>query len=168
MWKMGNWIRNESNLFLCHVFWQHTLTVLSWHRKNLWTALWSTRQEDEGRGFPTLAAIPITDLSTVYDNIQAASGAGNRGRAGQMPRESIPLQYTVRLFREDDGGGCHGNGSYKVLFPCYLRNQQYVDFLTGGRAVSNHQTSFDCSSCYICWLYLVRAYQLPRTSAQNL
>ena len=121
------------------------------------------REDEDGDSYT--AAIPITDLSTVYANIRQRLGL----EIGAEQEANAQRIYTVAVYGPAVPGGmmagaAMGDGSYQALF---AEASKYIGFpyRWGG---SNPQTSFDCSG-YICWIYTQsRAYQLPRTSAQGI
>lgn len=121
------------------------------------------RKDSNGNAYT--AAIPITDLETIYANIQGRLGV----TVGSEHKSNAQRIYTVSLYGLAIPGGviagsAMGDGSYQALL---AEATKYIGFpyQWGG---SNPKTSFDCSG-YICWIYTQSgAYQLPRTSAQGI
>ena len=121
------------------------------------------REDEDGDAYT--AAIPITDLNTVYANIRQRLGL----EIGAEQEANAQRIYTVAVYGPAVPGGmmagaAMGDGSYQALL---TEASKYIGFpyQWGG---SSPQTSFDCSG-YICWIYTQSgAYQLPRTSAQGI
>lgn len=121
------------------------------------------REDEDGDSYT--AAIPITDLETVYANLKQRLGL-NIGTEQEANAQRI---YTVAVYGPAVPGGmvagaAMGDGSYQALL---TEASRYIGFpyQWGG---SNPQTSFDCSG-YICWIYTQSGtYHLPRTSAQGI
>ena len=100
-------IERIKSVFMPCILAAHSLP--SWHRKSLWTVSWSTEERKDEDGDPYTAAIPITDLGTVYANIRQRLGLGNRGRAGGKCPENL---YGGSLWAccsgRNNGWSCYG------------------------------------------------------------
>ena len=121
------------------------------------------RENEDGDSYT--AAIPITDMETVYANIEWRLGV----IVSEEHRANVQRIYTVALYGPAIPGGmvpgtAMGDGSYQALLSEATR---YIGFpyRWGG---SSPQTSFDCSG-YICWIVTQSGvYNLPRTTAQGI
>ena len=108
-------------------------------------------EREDGDGDSYTAAIPITDLGTVYANMRQRLGL----EIGVDQEANAQRIYTVAVYGPAVPGGmaagsAMGDGSYQALL---TEATKYIGFPTGGAVQS--LTSFDCSG-YICWLYPVR------------
>lgn len=127
-------------------------------------------RKDE-KGNVSLVAVPISDLETVYENLErtlkrvitvedktnaqriyAQAKYGNAGMGGVGGGNGLPPGIAM------------GDGTFKALMAEATKYIGYP-YVWGG---SSPSTSFDCSG-YICWVYTKSGvYNLPRTTAQGI
>ena len=118
------------------------------------------REDEEGNTYTV--AIPISDLETVYSNLDTALGREI------TPEDKTNAQRIYTLAQSGENGlvpgEALGDGSYTALI---TEAEKYVGmpYVWGG---STPATGFDCSG-FICWVYTQSgvAY-LPRTTAQGI
>lgn len=122
------------------------------------------REDEEGNLY--LAAVPITDMGTVYENLSVLLGKEitdeEKGNA-----QRIYLQAKYRRAGADNGlllGEAMREDSFAALI---AEGEKYLGYpyVWGG---TTPETSFDCSG-FVCWVYTQSgAYPLSRTTTMGI
>lgn len=119
----------------------------------------------DGDGNSYTAAIPITDIETVYGKIQSQlSQTISTELRSNAQRIYGVAEYGLAMPGEMAAGVAMGDGSYQELI---MEATKYIGYpyRWGG---SSPATSFDCSG-YISWIFTQSGvYNMPRTSAYGI
>ena len=120
---------------------------------------------EDGDGNSYMAAIPITDLETVYGNIQSRLGlVVSTEKKSNAQRIYGVAEHGMAMPGGMEAGSAMGDGSYQALLAEATKYIGYP-YRWGG---SSPKTSFDCSG-YICWIFTQSGvYNMPRTSAYGI
>lgn len=121
-------------------------------------------REDEN-GEPYTAAVPLSNLAAVYDNLAVLLGR----TITDEDRANAQRIYVLAKYGTAEGGGLPlgepvGDGSLAALI---AEGEKYLGYpyVWGG---SSPETSFDCSG-FVCWVYTHSGvYPLPRTTAAGI
>jgi cell wall-associated NlpC family hydrolase len=122
-------------------------------------------ERTDGDGNTYMAAIPITDMETVYGKIQSQLGQtiSTEQRANAQRIYGVAA-YGLAMPGGMTAGAAMGDGSYQALLSEATKYIGYP-YRWGG---SSPATSFDCSG-YICWIFTQSGvYHMPRVSAQGI
>ena len=122
------------------------------------------REDEEGEAYT--AAVPITDMGTVYGNLSALLG---RGITDEDRANAQRIYVLAKYGQAGPGSGlppgeAMGDGSFASLI---AEGEKYLGYpyVWGG---STPETSFDCSG-FVCWVYTHSgAYTLFRTTAMGI
>lgn len=121
-------------------------------------------REDENGELYT-AAVPISDLAAVYDNLAVLLGR----TITDEDRTNAQRIYVLAKYGTAEGSGLPlgepvGDGSFAALI---AEGEKYLGYpyVWGG---SSPETSFDCSG-FVCWVYMHSGvYPLARTTAAGI
>ena len=122
------------------------------------------REDEEGETY--MAAVPITDMGTVYGNLSSLLG---RDITDENRANAQRIYVLAKYGQAGPGSGlppgeAMGDGSFAALI---AEGEKYLGYpyVWGG---STPETSFDCSG-FVCWVYTHSgAYPLSRTTATGI
>ena len=122
------------------------------------------REDEEGETYT--AAVPITDMGTVYGNLSSLLG---RDITDENKANAQRIYVQAKYGQAGPGSGlppgeAMGDGSFAALI---AEGEKYLGYpyVWGG---STPETSFDCSG-FVCWVYTHSgAYPLSRTTAMGI
>ena len=126
--------------------------------------VYEERKDEEGKVY--MAAVPITDMGTVYGNLSALLERG----ITIEDKANVQRVYMLAKYGQTEQGrglphgGAMEDGSFAALI---AEGEKYLGrpYVWGG---SDPRTSFDCSG-FVCWVYTHSGVcSLPRTTAMGI